>query len=709
MFCSYCRAVNSEDAVFCSACGRNLAPVSASRQGPDSLAGVPTEMGLPAGALLLERYRIQKPIGLGGMGQVYLAEDVKLGTPIAVKVMREILSRDPGSVARLMAEAKHAMQLSHPNIVRVHNFEDGGHVKFLVMEYVDGETLAHRIAARGKLDEAETRRIAVEVCLGLEHAHRKKVIHRDLKPANVLLGNDGAVKIADFGIARACRDSVSRLTGQPDDSGTLPYMSPEQMMGESSAAGDQYSLGVMLYEMLSGDTPFHTGDIAAQIRTRVPPPLESVSPAMNAIVLRCLEKQLENRFPQVSDVREELAGTAEQRRQEEQRRAREEQLRQAENESRLRAEEEDRRRAEEAERMLAEERRMRAEAEARAASPVFAAAAPLPAADAPQPAPEIVPQAVPETAAATPAPVPIPAPVPAAPRRAAPDWRAWVRRGRKWLLWAAAACGALILLVILGYLGWALRGGYVAARDLPAVADLGKSGSAAPEGMVWIPPGSFWMGSWNMYFKMGETIPHRVRIERGFWMDTAEVSYAQYRSFILANPQWQKDRINPRYHDGKYLSDWNGNDYRRGLDNYPVFFVSWYAARAFAEWDGKRLPTEAEWEYACRAGTTTTYWWGDSYDPARANGNERGSLPPQTQHRNPWGLYEMSGNLWEWTSSTSAPYPYRSDDGREGETLGLSRVLRGGSWYNDCCMESAYRGNLNRDYCSDTTGFRCAR
>ena len=144
-----------------------------------------------------------------------------------------------------------------------------------------------------------------------------------------------------------------------------------------------------------------------------------------------------------------------------------------------------------------------------------------------------------------------------------------------------------------------------------------------------------------------------------------------YRAFILANPQWQKDRIDPQYHNGKYLFDWNGNEYRRGLDNYPVFFVSWYAARAFAEWAGKRLPTEAEWEYACRAGSTTTYWWGDAFDAERANGNERGALPPQERHRNPWGLYEMSGNLWEWTSSASAPYPYRSDDGREGTASGV--------------------------------------
>jgi len=303
----------------------------------------------------------------------------------------------------------------------------------------------------------------------------------------------------------------------------------------------------------------------------------------------------------------------------------------------------------------------------------------------------------------------MPAPAPAAPRRAAPDRGAWLRLGRKWLMRTLAAIAALIVLVILGYLVWAWRGGYVAAKDLPAVAGGAKSGSPAPDGMVWIPPGSFWMGSWEMYFRMGDTMPHRVRIERGFWMDATEVTYEAYRRFVLANPQWQKDRIDPQYHNGKYLLDWDGNEYRRGLDNYPVFFVSWYAARAFAEWAGKRLPTEAEWEYACRAGTTTSFWWGNEFDPERANGNGRGALPPQQRHRNPWGLYEMSGNLWEWTSSAMAPYPYRSDDGREGTLLGSGRVLRGGGWGTSSVQQSTYRGSADRDLCNDATGFRCAR
>jgi serine/threonine-protein kinase len=214
MFCNHCGAQNADGSRFCVACGGAI--TSPGGKQPAAAMAPDTEFGLPAGALLANRYRILAVLGMGGMGRVYLAEDEKLETRVAIKVLREVLSRDPGSVKRLIAEARHSMALSHPNVVRVHNFEDGELVKFLIMEYVDGETLAARLAARGKLDEAEARRIAIETCKGLEHAHEQKVVHRDIKPANIMLAKSGAVKIADFGIARECRDSVSRLTSQVD-------------------------------------------------------------------------------------------------------------------------------------------------------------------------------------------------------------------------------------------------------------------------------------------------------------------------------------------------------------------------------------------------------------------------------------------------------------------------------------------------------------
>ncbi|MGA2263139.1 MAG: serine/threonine-protein kinase [Acidobacteriota bacterium] len=267
---------------------------------------------MPANAVLLDRYKILKLLGAGGMGRVYLAEDQKLGMPVAIKVLRDILTQDPVSVKRLITEAKTSILLAHPNILRLHNFEDGETAKFLVMEFVDGESLADKIAREGKLSEDETRTIAIEVCKGLEHAHSKMVVHRDMKPGNVMLGKDGSVKIADFGLARLCHDSIARMTAQLS-TGTLQYMSPEQLDGEIGESSDLYALGVTLYEMLSGDPPFVTGEITAQIRNKVPKPIEGISPGMNRIVLKCLEKKKENRFASVRELREELDGTAAQR------------------------------------------------------------------------------------------------------------------------------------------------------------------------------------------------------------------------------------------------------------------------------------------------------------------------------------------------------------------------------------------------------------
>ena len=314
MFCSYCGASNVQDARFCSSCGRSLAVTPASAGGSDLSASqvqaaerhagytALTEMGLPIDTVLAGRYRIRRELGTGGMGRVYLAEDETLGTLVAIKVLRNLLSHDPGSVQRLKKEAKLAMQLSHTNIVRVHNYHESELIKFLVMEYVEGETLAYRLAREDSLQEAEACRIAVAICHGLEHAHEKRIIHRDLKPGNILLGQDGSIKIADFGIARVCRDSMSRLTSQLD-SGTLIYMSPEQLMGESSELSDLYSMGVILYELLSGEVPFHSGDIQAQIREKPPKPLPNVSGEMNHIVLKCLVKMPQGRLASVGELR----------------------------------------------------------------------------------------------------------------------------------------------------------------------------------------------------------------------------------------------------------------------------------------------------------------------------------------------------------------------------------------------------------------------
>ena len=230
--------------------------------------------------------------------------------------------------------------------------------------------------------------------------------------------------------------------------------------------------------------------------------------------------------------------------------------------------------------------------------------------------------------------------------------------------------------------------------------------------MVWIPGGTFQMGSpATEPDRDDDEVLHTQVIDEGFWLDTKEVSNEAFRQFVLANPAWQKAGIDSALHDGNYLSDWNGNDYPPGKGDLPVVFVSWFAARAYAAWAGKHLPTEAEWEYACRAGSRSTYWWGNAFFASRlASDPQAAGRPGDQDRRNPWGLFDILGNVWEWTSSLYTEYPYRSEDGREAATGADPRVRRGGSWANgDRIVRSANRNWDSPETCSDLVGFRCAR
>jgi serine/threonine-protein kinase len=385
VFCGKCGTSNPDDNTFCVRCGRSLAPAVPLAAGPsrgapggslDGLDGQPTIHWLATGTRLINRYRIVRRLGRGGMGEAYLAEDDTLRLQVAIKTVAGLLADDAGAVERLKEEAKLAMQLAHPHIVRVNHFEDGASLKFLVMEYVEGETLAQRLAREKRLREDDVRSVGTALCEALAHAHGRQVLHRDVKMANVLLGKDGSIKLADFGIARVARDSVSRLTGGVT-SGTLLYMAPEQVMGDpATVRSDLYSLGAVLYELLSGQPPFHTGAIERQILEKPPQPLAEVSDELNALVLGLLSKRSEEGAASAQAVRDELDGTAPRRRADAARereaaeaeaQRREEQRRRHQLEEQQRREAEERRRAEEAasRASAAEAQRQAAEAQAR--------------------------------------------------------------------------------------------------------------------------------------------------------------------------------------------------------------------------------------------------------------------------------------------------------------------------------------------------------
>ena len=281
-------------------------------------------MSLPPGARL-GPYEILAAIGEGGMGEVYRANDTRLGRTVAIKILPDAVSSDPERRSRFEREARAIASLSHPHVCALHDVGSapsggaGPPVEYLVMEYLDGETLASRIT-RGPLALAEVVRIGAEIAAALEAAHRQRIIHRDLKPSNVMLTRSG-VKLLDFGLAKAiAKPSTHGVPGLSTMTqgmtvagtilGTLPYMSPEQIEGrDTGASSDIFALGAVLYEMATGRRAFpgeSQAAVASAILASDPPPI-ATSPSLDRIVRGCLRKDPERRWQSAQDVALQLA------------------------------------------------------------------------------------------------------------------------------------------------------------------------------------------------------------------------------------------------------------------------------------------------------------------------------------------------------------------------------------------------------------------
>lgn len=264
------------------------------------------------------RYELGSVLGRGGMAEVYLAHDTRLGRTVAVKTLRADLARDPSFQARFRREAQSAASLNHPAIVAVYDtgedYVDGVSIPYIVMEYVDGSTLRELLHSGRKLLPERTLEMTVGILQALEYSHRAGIVHRDIKPANVMLTRTGQVKVMDFGIARAMGDSGMTMTQTAAVIGTAQYLSPEQAKGEQvDARSDLYSTGCLLYELLTVRPPF-VGDspvaVAYQhVREEPQPPSNfdpEITPAMDAIVLKALVKDPDYRYQSADEMRADI-------------------------------------------------------------------------------------------------------------------------------------------------------------------------------------------------------------------------------------------------------------------------------------------------------------------------------------------------------------------------------------------------------------------
>lgn len=640
-----------------------IASVKAMRTGNSTVAG------LGRGAVL-GNYELLEPLGAGGMGRVFKAWHRRLQRVVALKLLAPELLRSEAARARFRREAHAAARLSSPHVVAVHDAgEDAGH-DFLVMEYIEGQSLAERVKAKGSLPVADAVRYAQQATRGLSHAHAAGIIHRDVKPANLLLDRTGTVKVLDLGLARR-PEEAGDVTTSGVVVGTAGYMAPEQAFDTRQVdhRADIYGLGCTLYFLLTGKPPFE-GPTALETllahRERAIPSVRVSRPdcpvRLDRLVHAMMAKRPEDRPATMEAVASELDAVA--------------------------------------------------------------------------------------TCTSS----------PARPRHA--------RRGA---LAAAAGVAALALMAVVLARPWGREpaafptshaSGPVAAVvaptsarapeavsrppstsprkvDPPEVKPVKIEPSSGPPREVpgdWVPvqPAEFAMGSakGDPDAADDEKPRHRVRITRPFFLHRTKVTQEEYEAVMGTNPS-------AFARTGRLAKLVKGLDTRR----HPVESISWLDAVNFCNkkslrdglppyyringsevgvlgGPGYRLPTEAEWELACRAGTTTRWSFGD--DPAGLDahawhaGNSGGITHPVGLKRpNPRGLLDMHGNVSEWCWDRYAADAYRKARLSDpvGSSEGLTRVHRGGGWGDaPTQLRSAARGGLGISYKVLTiVGLRLAR
>lgn len=613
-------------------------------------------MNFRPGKLLANRYEIDQQIGVGGMGVVYTAFDRNRGKDIAIKVLLPQFLSSPKARERFQQEARLASEMSHPNIATVFDVQQDGVYCFLTMELLRGQSLRtylnHLKELRRDMEMAEALRIVDQVCQALAYAH-ERTVHRDIKPENIWLTDDGKTKVMDFGIALLTTNTPSLASPQAA-AGTPYYMAPEQLAGQSTADGraDQYAVGVLLYEMLTGHIPTGRFDALRKVRKDVPM-------AVSAAVDKALATKAEDRYPDIKQFRDALFNGP------------------------------------------------------RAGGRVSRTARAI--------AGRLVPRS------------------------------RFLKR-----VWATGAILALVVMARLYQLGWGpFR---VQVVEVPVVEPKPSNQGWTPGGVfsdcdtcpkiVVITAGSFNMGSPNSEVgrQNDEGPVHKVTFLRPFALGKTEVTQREWGACV-SDGKCRATDVGCGSSRGRYYAE---ACRKRGEE--PVTGVNWEQALGYTEWlaakTGKpyRLPSEAEWEYAARAGSVTSRYWGNSPDPAcqfanvydthsysekryfgypedeKTDEEKKDTFKCDDQSRdvvkvgefkpNAFGLYDILGNVWEWTEDCfHENYDAAPSDGSAWLSGDCSlRVFRGGSQNTSPpYVRSANRAHGPYSKSGGGLGFRVAR
>ena len=684
------------------------------------------------GQLLAGRYRVVEKIGTGGMGIVYKVKDEKLdGRVFALKALPPDMSTSKAAIKRLKKEALAAIDMHHSHIMALHSFDNDGPHHFLVMEYLDGPDLEDALVDEERFEVEAVLGVARQVCPALDYAHKRGIVHRDIKPSNLIYkteGDERVIKIADFGIAYQVRNSIARLTGQDTTGGTMHYMPPEQLAGKDvDGRADQYALAASLYELLRGRPPFEGAGVRLmkQIEEVTPDEISGVPENVNAALLKGLAKKADDRFESCGHLLAALE-------------AKESAKESVETVITISATG-----------AIGDVSSVDATAVIAAAAPEVPKAPEVPEAAVPASAVPEVTEAEEQAGVVGPA-ITITndgksigdhdgseaanssdvssteegasSPGPSGNRG---NWLiallgllvvGWfVQDSLQQSLLRVSVNPADALVTVDGrfydssriplepgkYTVVASKTGYQAKIESVPINEgkvstidwvlerLPESPKAVNEKIVagvkfcWCPPGEFMMGSPGSEpgRDRDDEPQHKVEITKGFWLGKYEVTQSQWQSVMGSNP-----------------SDFKG-------DNRPVEKVSWNDCQAYIRQLNSReggshkfrLPTEAEWEYACRAGTTSAFHFGDKIKADQGNFigfylKKRGVLPYWFRNvkttsvgsfpSNPWGLHDMLGNVSEWCNDWYSGDYYKTSPQKDpmGPSSGKDRVFRGGGW-----------------------------